>query len=79
VCSENTTTKSIREEFATPQWKLVFTGGNQTRLKVVGLERMPARGRLREGSLAASECCIQSACILRSGWLLKIKMIRFTI
>jgi hypothetical protein len=40
VCTENTTVESIREAFVSQEWNQVFRG-NRTRLKIVGLERMP--------------------------------------
>ena len=40
ICTENTTLESIRHAFVAQQWNQVFTG-NRTRLKVVGLDRMP--------------------------------------
>jgi hypothetical protein len=40
VCTENTTVESIRDAFVTQEWNQVFRG-NRTRLKIVGLERMP--------------------------------------
>ena len=40
TCTENTTLESIRNAFITQEWNQVFTG-NRTRLKVVGLDRMP--------------------------------------
>ena len=40
ICTENTTLESIRQAFVRQEWDQIFTG-NRTRLKVVGLERMP--------------------------------------
>jgi hypothetical protein len=44
TCTENTTLGSIIYAFFAQEWTAVFSG-NRTRLKVVGLERMPTVGR----------------------------------
>jgi hypothetical protein len=44
ICNENTTLESIEDAFFGQEWNAVFSG-YRTRLKVVGLERMPTVGR----------------------------------
>ncbi len=44
ICTENTTLESIEDAFFGQEWNAVFSG-YRTRLKVVGLERMPTVGR----------------------------------
>jgi hypothetical protein len=50
MCTENTTLEGVRNTFVRQEWNEVFSG-NRTRMKVVGLERMPL---IREDDFEAS-------------------------
>lgn len=50
MCTENTTLEGVRNTFVRQEWNEVFSG-NRTRMKIVGLERMPL---IREDDFEAS-------------------------